>query len=148
MINEPKIIVFDSGLQIVADVEETDALDALGKIKVHFPMEIMRMPVSMTHEAYSIRPWMSFSDGTEFEINKNNIVAIAPLSEGYQEGYYNLKDGYFNKPEGLPSPETVEDYEQQLKRDYEEDWGEDRMDENTIKEMIDEIIGKKKRILH
>tara|TARA_B100000900_G_C20600682_1_gene725430 strand:- start:191 stop:613 length:423 start_codon:yes stop_codon:yes gene_type:complete len=140
MISEPKIIIFDSGLQIVADVEETDNLDALGKLKVHFPMEIMRMPVSMTHEAYSIRPWMSFSDGTEFEINKNNIVAIAPLSEGYREGYYNLKDGYFNKPEGLPSPELIDEYE--------EEWEENRMDEDTIKEMIDDIIGRKKRILH
>ena len=52
MTNEPKIIVFDSGLQIVATVEESDTLDALEKIKVHYPMEIMRLPVSMTHEAY------------------------------------------------------------------------------------------------
>ena len=42
MTNEPKIIVFDSGLQIVATVEESDTLDALEKIKVHYPMEIMR----------------------------------------------------------------------------------------------------------
>ena len=60
MTNEPKIIVFDSGLQIVATVEESDTLDALEKIKVHYPMEIMRLPVSMTHEAYSVRPWISF----------------------------------------------------------------------------------------
>jgi len=138
MRNEPKIICFDSGLQIVATVEETDALDALGKIKVHYPMEIQKFPVSVTHEAYSIRPWMSFSNETIFEVNINNIVAIAPLSEGYYAGYENLKDGYFNKPNELP---PLEEY-----IDEEEDEG--RFDSETVKEMVDELIGKKKRILH
>ena len=113
MTEQPKIICFDSGLQVVATVEESDTLDALGVIKVHYPMEIKRMPVSMTHEAYSIRPWMAFSSETVFEVNKNNIVAIAPLSEGYHAGYENLN-----------------------------------YDEETIKEMIDELMGKKTRILH
>ena len=139
MTNEPKIICFDNGLQIVADVEETDALDALGKIKVHYPMEIQRLPVSMTHEAYSIRPWMSFSNETIFEVNTNNIVAIAPLSEGYHAGYENLKDGYFNKPNELPP--SIED-------EYFEEEDEGRFDSETLKEMVDELIGKKKRILH
>ena len=137
MTNEPKIICFDSGLQIVATVEESDTLDALEKIKVHYPMEILRLPVSMTHEAYSIRPWMTFSNETVFEVNKNNIVAIAPLSEGYHDGYENLKDGYFNKPSALPSIEEEE---------YPEE--EPEFDGETIKERIDELIGKKKRILH
>ena len=139
MTNEPKIICFDNGLQIVADVEETDALDALGKIKVHYPMEIQRLPVSMTHEAYSIRPWMSFSNETIFEVNTNNIVAIAPLSEGYHAGYENLKDGYFNIPNELPP--SFDD-------DYFEDEDEERFDSESLKEMVDELIGKKKRILH
>ena len=139
MTNEPKIICFDNGLQIVADVEETDALDALGKIKVHYPMEIQRLPVSMTHEAYSIRPWMSFSNETIFEVSTNNIVAIAPLSEGYHAGYENLKDGYFNKPNELPHLDEMEDYSEE---------GEPEFDGDTIKEMIDELMGKKKRILH
>ena len=137
MKEEPKIICFDSGLQIVATVEESDTLDALEKIKVHYPMEILRLPVSMTHEAYSIRPWMTFSNETVFEVNKNNIVAIAPLSEGYHDGYENLKDGYFNKPSALPSIEEEE---------YPEE--EPEFDGETIKEMIDELIVKKKRILH
>ena len=66
MKEETKIICFDSGLQIVATVEESDTLDALEKIKVHYPMEILRLPVSMTHEAYSIRPWMTLSNETVF----------------------------------------------------------------------------------
>ena len=130
MKEEPKIICFDSGLHIVATVEESDTLDALEKIKVHYPMEILRLPVSMTHEAYSIRPWMTFSNETVFEVNKNNIVAIAPLSEGYHDGYENLKDGYFNKPSALPSIEEEE---------YPEE--EPEFDGETIKEMIDELIG-------
>ena len=135
MKNEPKIICFDSGLQIVATVEESETLD---KIVVHYPMDIQKFPVSMTHEAYSIRPWMSFSNETVFEVNTNNIVAIAPLSEGYYDGYENLKDGYFNKPNELP---PLEEY-----IDEEEDEG--RFDSETVKEMVDELIGKKKRILH
>ena len=135
MRNEPKIICFDSGLQIVATVEESETLD---KIVVNYPMEIQKFPVSMTHEAYSIRPWMSFSNETVFEVNTNNIVTIAPLSEGYYDGYENLKDGYFNKPNELP---PLEEY-----IDEEED--EERFDSETIKEMVDEMIGRKKRILH
>ena len=104
-------------------------------------MEILRLPVSMTHEAYSIRPWMTFSNETVFEVNKNNIVAIAPLSEGYHDGYENLKDGYFNKPSALPSIE-----EEEYPEEYPEE--EPEFDGETIKEMIDELIGKKKRILH
>ena len=80
---------------------------------------------------------MEFSSETVFEVNKNNIVAIAPLSEGYHAGYENLKDGYFNKPSALPSIEEEE---------YPEE--EPEVDGETIKEMIDELIGKKKRILH
>ena len=136
MTNEPKIICFDSGLQIVATVEESETLD---KIVVHYPMEIMRMPLSMTHEAYSIRPWMSFSNETMFEVNTNNIVAIAPLSEGYHAGYENLKDGYFNSPDELPPPEF---------EDYVDEESSENYDEETIKEMIDELMGKKTRILH
>jgi|TARA_Y200000002_G_scaffold377718_2_gene383816 hypothetical protein len=139
MTNEPKIICFDSGLQIVAEVEEAETLDAIGVIKVHYPMEILRVPMSMTHEAYSIRPWMSFSSATVFEVNKNNVVAMAPLGEGYYEGYENLKNGYFNKPMGLPSSDFEEYYEENE---------EPPMDEDTLKEMIDEVLGKKKRILH
>tara|TARA_B100000530_G_C15760978_1_gene409575 strand:- start:78 stop:494 length:417 start_codon:yes stop_codon:yes gene_type:complete len=138
MTNEPKIICFDSGLQIVATVEESETLD---KIVVHYPMEIMRMPLSMTHEAYSIRPWMSFSNETMFEVNTNNIVAIAPLSEGYQLGYENLKDGYFNKPSSLPPIDDMEEY-------IEDGESEEGFDSDTLKEMVDELIGKKKRILH
>ena len=136
MTNEPKIICFDSGLQIVAEVEEAETLDV---IKVHYPMEILRVPMSMTHEAYSIRPWISFSSETVFEVNKNNVVAMAPLGEGYYEGYENLKNGYFNKPMGLPSSEFEE---------YYEETEEPSMDEETLKEMIDEVLGKKKRIIH
>ena len=141
MTEQPKIICFDSGLQVVATVEESDTLDALGVIKVHYPMEIKRMPVSMTHEAYSIRPWMAFSSETVFEVNKNNIVAIAPLSEGYQLGYENLKDGYFNKPSSLPPIDDMEEY-------IEDGESEEGFDSDTLKEMVDELIGKKKRILH
>tara|TARA_B100000927_G_scaffold288756_1_gene283963 strand:- start:9483 stop:9893 length:411 start_codon:yes stop_codon:yes gene_type:complete len=136
MTNEPKIIVFDSGLQIVASVEESEIL---GKITLHYPMEILRLPVSMTTEAYSIRPWMSFSNETVFEVNTNNIVAIAPLSEGYHAGYENLKDGYFNNPIDLPPP---------IDEEFENDEEEDMFDHETLKEMVDELIGKKKRILH
>ena len=139
MTEQPKIICFDSGLQVVATVEESDTLDALGVIKVHYPMEIKRMPVSMTHEAYSIRPWMAFSSETVFEVNKNNIVAIAPLIEGYHAGYENLKDGYFNSPDELPPPEF---------EDYGNEESSENYDEETIKEMIDELMGKKTRILH
>ena len=53
---------------------------------------------------------MSFSNETMFEVNTNNIVAIAPLSEGYQLGYENLKDGYFNKPSSLPPIDDMEEY--------------------------------------
>jgi len=139
MINEPKIIVFDSGLQIVATVEESDTLDALEKIKVHYPMEIMRLPVSMTHEAYSVRPWISFSDETIFEVNTNNIVSIAPLSANFREGYENMKEGFLNQPKALPPMDDF--YEEEL--DEEPNW-----DSETIKEMVDELMGKKKRILH
>jgi len=139
MINEPKIIVFDSGLQIVATVEESDTLDALEKIKVHYPMEIMRLPVSMTHEAYSVRPWISFSDETMFEVNTNNIVSIAPLSANFREGYENMKEGFLNQPKALPPMDDF--YEEEL--DEEPNW-----DSETIKEMVDELMGKKKRILH
>ena len=139
MTNEPKIIVFDSGLQIVATVEESDTLDALEKIKVHYPMEIMRLPVSMTHEAYSVRPGISFSDQTVFEVNKNNIVSIAPLSAGFHEGYENMKEGFLNQPKALPPVDDF--YEEEL--DEEPNW-----DSETIKEMVDELMGKKKRILH
>ena len=139
MINEPKIIVFDSGLQIVATVEESDTLDALEKIKVHYPMEIMRLPVSMTHEAYSVRPCISFSDETMFEVNTNNIVSIAPLSANFREGYENMKEGFLNQPKALPPMDDF--YEEEL--DEEPNW-----DSETIKEMVDELMGKKKRILH
>ena len=91
--------------------------------------------VSMTHEAYSIRPWMSFSSATVFEVNKNNVVAMAPLGEGYYEGYENLKNGYFNKPMGLPSSDFEEYYEENE---------EPPMDEDTLKEMIDEVLEKRK----
>ena len=82
---------------------------------------------------------MSFSNETIFEVSTNNIVAIAPLSEGYHAGYENLKDGYFNKPNELPHLDEMEDYSEE---------GEPEFDGETIKEMIDELMGKKKRILH
>ena len=80
MNHSPKIICFESGLQIVADVEESIQLDSEGKYMVHYPMEVMRIPVNKTQEAYSIRPWMSFTSATAFEINKSNVKNYLQLN--------------------------------------------------------------------
>ena len=53
----------------------------------------------------------------------------------------NLKDGYFNKPSSLPPIDDMEEY-------IEDGESEEGFDSDTLKEMVDELIGKKKRILH
>ena len=84
MTNEPKIICFDSGLQIVAEVEEAETLDAIGVIKVHYPLEILRVPMSMTHEETFIRPWTSVPSATVLDVNNNNVIAMAQSGEVYE----------------------------------------------------------------
>jgi|TARA_B110000908_G_scaffold161806_1_gene206538 hypothetical protein len=145
MNHSPKIICFESGLQIVADVEESIQLDSEGKYMVHYPMEVMRIPVNKTQEAYSIRPWMSFTSATAFEINKSNVLSIAPLSEYFAKGFEELKETYFEDIEGEMSEEDDDVINQETIDDY---LDSAEYDEETLKEMVEEIVGRRKRVLH
>lgn len=132
---KPSIICLENGMQLIAGIISENDKD----IETTLPLEITRIKISETHEALSLRPWISFTDQESYMIKQSKIITICSLDEQYTEGFYKMTEGYTNdRKEGLDFLDAMDDYDPEIDEDA------------TLDELIDRIqnMGKPKDQLH
>jgi len=96
--DKTKIIKFENGEMVVAVIEGAEDYRSLNLIKILYPIEIVSEQ-SMNGEAvlerFSLKPWITLSDETLFEISTRNISTIVDLKDVYVGGYERMVNHYY-----------------------------------------------------
>jgi hypothetical protein len=132
---KPSIICLENGMQLIVGIISEDETN----IETTIPLEITRIKISDTHEALSLRPWISFTDQESYMIKQSKIITVCSLDEQYTEGFYKMTEGYMeDRKEGLDFMDAMDDYDPQIDEDA------------TLDEIMDKItrMGKPKDQLH
>lgn len=132
---KPSIICLENGMQLIVGIISEDEIN----IETTIPLEITRIKISDTHEALSLRPWISFTDQESYMIKQSKIITVCSLDEQYTEGFYKMTEGYMeDRKEGLDFMDAMDDYDPQIDEDA------------TLDEIMDKIarMGKPKDQLH
>ena len=132
---KPSIICLENGMQLIVGIISEDEIN----IETTIPLEITRIKISDTHEALSLRPWISFTDQESYMIKQSKIITVCSLDEQYTEGFYKMTEGDMeDRKEGLDFMDAMDDYDPQIDEDA------------TLDEIMDKIarMGKPKDQLH
>lgn len=132
---KPSIICLENGMQLIAGIISENDVD----IETTIPLEITRIKISPTHEALSLRPWLSFTSDETYKIKQNKIITICGLDEQYVEGFYKMSEGYMeDRKESLDFLDAMDEFDPQTDEDV------------TIDDLMDRInsMGKPKDQLH
>lgn len=89
---KPSIICLEDGTQLCCGILNDTEDSAL--ITTTFPLEILRIKVSQTTEAISLRPWLTFTQLATFDIRQSKVVTITPLHSDYHDEFYKMTNHY------------------------------------------------------
>lgn len=108
---QTKIIKFENGETIVAVVEDSEDYRSLNLLKILYPIEIVSEQTlngETVLERFSLKPWITLSDETLFEISTRNISTIVDLKETYIGGYERMVNHFY-----FPESEEVVNQEEE-----------------------------------
>ena len=108
---QTKIIKFENGETIVAVVEGSEDYRSLNLLKILYPIEIVSEQTlngETVLERFSLKPWITLSDETLFEISTRNISTIVDLKETYIGGYERMVNHFY-----FPESEEVVNQEEE-----------------------------------
>ena len=108
---QTKIIKFENGETIVAVVEGSEDYRSLNLLKILYPIEIVSEQTlngETVLERFSLKPWITLSDETLFEISTRNISTIVDLKETYIGGYERMVNHFY-----FPESEEVTNQEEE-----------------------------------
>jgi hypothetical protein len=135
---KPSIICLEDGTQLCCGILDDTEDSAL--ITTTFPLEILRIKVSHTTEAISLRPWLTFTQVATFDIRQSKVVTITPLHSDYHDEFYKMTNHYMEtQNDTLDFTDSVyDDIEDQLQE----------MDDESFDELMNRIknIGPNRKL--
>lgn len=111
---QTKIIKFENGETIVAVVEDAENYRSLNLIKILYPIEVFsqkNVKGEVVVEQFSLKPWISLSDETLYEISTSNITTMVNLKDEFLPGYQRMVDHFYfteNEEEVIEEEEELE----------------------------------------
>ena len=115
---QTKLIKFENGETVVAVIEDASDYRSLNFIKILYPIEIVTeqsFKGEQIVERFSLKPWITLSDETLYEINTKNISTIVDIKEEYIPGYERMVNHFFFSSK---EPESNEEEELETLLEY------------------------------
>ena len=135
---KPSIICLEDGTKLCCGILDDTEDSAL--ITTTFQLEILRIKVSHTTEAISLRPWLTFTQVATFDIRQSKVVTITPLHSDYHDEFYKMTNHYMEtQNDTLDFTDSVyDDIEDQLQE----------MDDESFDELMNRIknIGPNRKL--
>ena len=126
---KPSIICLEDGTQLCCGILNDTEDSAL--ITTTFPLEILRIKVSQTTEAISLRPWLTFTQLATFDIRQSKVVTITPLHSDYHDEFYKMTNHY------METQNDTLDFTDRMDADIEEQLQD--MDDQTFEELMEQL---------
>ena len=100
-------------------------------ITTTFPLEILRIKINQNTEAISLRPWLTFTEVSTFDIRQSKVVTITPLHSDYHDEFYKMTNHY------METQNDTLDFTDRIEDEFEDQW--EGMDEQSFEELMEEL---------